>query len=597
MWLVVVTLLCHAAAQLHGILKPTFLNLDVAGIVYNARLLLAGRLPYVNSIEIKPPGAFLLFAPWIALGGLRAIWVFSVVWATATSLAAGCLGALCWGRRWLYWTCLLHAAGAVLASDADINYSFWMTFPLTLAAACVAASATRSNSRERGWLWFVAGASLTFAILIRPSAAPVGLLLVAVAYAERKRLGLKSAILQVVFGIAGAAGLVLLLSLPFIQSGNFEAVISGYSNVKRYANDSVASIVTGAGGRWSATFVGLQCLPEQLPIGHILLALSLLPLGIYKRAEDRRDRAYIAWVFAATCLLGVTLTLRFFSHDNAPLWVAYSIVAVRPSGLVGRMLLRLSCRRGAASWAAWGMGALATVISLRGVIWQNRFMRNNDERVADLCRRIEPHLGKRDSVLAWGWTAWGVYEHCGRWAPGPVYKDLTNVTTVNTNTCNRGYEPMRFRQGPLADRYLEDLQRGRPALIVVSDYYKGMGGDPLDEWHDARIFIREHYVTIETRGEFRALLRSDLAPQLGLPSENLVPFTSGGEPMAVMNACGSADEFWQSVLDPDRSTSIEVDVPRLPLNTLSEGHVVNGPLQLGPAGSKRQAPYRASTSH
>jgi hypothetical protein len=179
-------------------------------------------------------------------------------------------------------------------------------------------------------------------------------------------------------------------------------------------------------------------------------------------------------------------------------------------------------------------------------------MQKNDDRVAELCARIEPYLGIHDRVLAWGWSAWGVYEHCHRWAPGPVYKDLTNVTTVNTNTCNRGYEPMRFRDGPLATRYLSDLERGRPALIVISDYYKGMGGDPLDEWHDARIFIREHYVTIETNGEFRALLRADLAPQLGLIAENAVPFTSPGEP-TMMNACGAADEFWQSVMDPNES--------------------------------------------
>jgi len=134
LWLVLATFLCHVAGQLHGILHPTFLNLDVAGIVYNARLLLAGRLPYVDSIEIKPPGAFILFAPWLALGGLRAVWIFSTFWATATSLATGWLGGICWGRRWQGWICLFHASGAVLAAEGDINYSFWMTLPLTLAA-------------------------------------------------------------------------------------------------------------------------------------------------------------------------------------------------------------------------------------------------------------------------------------------------------------------------------------------------------------------------------------------------------------------------------------------------------------------------------
>jgi hypothetical protein len=146
---------------------------------------------------------------------------------------------------------------------------------------------------------------------------------------------------------------------------------------------------------------------------------------------------------------------------------------------------------------------------------------------------------------------------------------------------------MRFKQGPLADRYLTDLQRGRPALIVISDYYKGMGGDPLDEWHDARIFIREHYVTIETSGEFRALLRADLAPQLGLPMENMLPFSANGE-STEMNACGAADEFWQSVLDPDRATSNDPELGASLLGLRRFGHSLDGPLLTGPRAARHR---------
>jgi hypothetical protein len=555
-YIVLAAFVCHLVGHLHGIVHPSFLNLDVAGIVYNARLLLAGRLPYVDSIEIKPPGAFILVAPWLALGGLRAVWIVSAFWATATSVATGWLGGICWGKRWQGWICLLHAGGAVLAAEGDINYSFWMTLPLTLSAGFAAAAVVERRRTITRALWFGAGAALTFAVLIRPSAASLGLLLAAIWVYERRESTWREIGMHVLAAAVGAIAVVLLVSLPFVQNGNLEAVVSGYANVRRYANDSVASIVIGAGGRWPATFIGLQCLPEQLPLGHLLLAVAMLPLGRYGRDEDRRPRAFIAWGFGLAVLIGITLTLRFFAHDNAPLWAAYSILVLRPAGALSRLLVYARRWRAGAEMAALGLGTVATLTSLRGLIWQNRFMQNNDDRVAELCRRLEPHLGKKDSVLAWGWTAWGVYEHCHRWAPGPVYKDLTNVTTVNTNTCNRGYELMRFKQGPLADRYLADLQRGRPALILVSDYYKGMGGDPLDEWHDARIFIREHYVTIDSVGEFRALLRADLAPQLGLPMQNALPFTANGEP-TVMNACGAADEFWQSVVDPERATLSE----------------------------------------
>jgi hypothetical protein len=555
-------LLCHTAAHLHGVLHPAFRNLDVAGIVYNARLLLSGRLPYVDSIEIKPPAAFILFAPWLAIGGMRAVWIFSIVWATATSLATGWLGGCCWGKRWQSWVALLHAGGAILAAEGDINYSFWMTLPLTLSAGCSAVALGTRKSTELATLWLGAGAFLALAILVRPSAASLLLLmavacLIEVRHARWRRLGL-----LVSTAACGALIVILLVGLPFMQNGNLDAVLSGYSNVRRYASDSVTSIVSGAGGRWPATFIGLQCLPEQLPVGHILLSLALLPLGRFSRREDRRRLAFVAWTFGISVLIGITLTLRFFAHDNGPLWAAYAILVMRPSSIVGRLIVHLDQWRGRASMASFMLGAVATLSSLQRMIWQTRFMQNNDDRVADLCSRIEPYLGRRDTVLAWGWSAWGVYEHCQRWAPGPVFKDLTNVTTVNTNTCNRGYEPMRFRRGPLADRYLKDLERGRPALILISDYYRGMGGDPLDEWHDARIFIREHYVTMETSGEFRALLRSDLAPQVGLRLENSNPFSSRGEPI-VMNACGAAEEFWQSVSDPDQNQSMATE--RLPM--------------------------------
>ncbi len=590
-------LLCHTAAHLHGIWHPAFRNLDVAGIVYNARLLLAGKLPYVDSIEIKPPGAFILFAPWLALGGLRGVWIFSVFWAAGTSLATGWLAGCCWGKRWSSWVALLHASGAVLASEGDINYSFWMTLPLALSAASAAQALTTQKRANFLWLWFSAGAFLTFAVLIRPSAAPLLLLFAVIAGAELRRRAWARVGLLSVAAIAGAIVVTALVALPFMQNGKFDAVISGYANVRRYANDSVTSIVTGAGGRWPATFIGLQCLPEQLPISHILLALALLPLGRFSREEDRRPLSFVAWSFGLSVLFGITLTLRFFAHDNAPLWSAFAILVMRPSSIVGRYVQNLSVRRGRASWAAFLIGAFATLSSVQGLIWQTTFMQNNDDRVADLCARIGPHLGARDTVLAWGWSAWGVYEHCRRWAPGPVFKDLTNVTTVNTNTCNRGYEPMRYRSGPLADRYLADLERGRPALIVVSDYYKGMGGDPLDEWHDARIFIREHYVVIETNGEFRALLRSDLAPQLGLPLQHSLPFTSRGEPI-VMNACGAADEFWQSVVDPDESESIDVaphKLVRLPKKKPGRGDTGAKSVTRAPPSSSRKTPVPSSS--
>jgi len=93
-------------------------------------LALGGKLPYLDSVEVKPPGAFVLLAPVLWLLGLRGVWALGVVWGTLTSLATGALAKACYGDRWGRRVALLHAAASVIANDADINYSFWMVLPL-----------------------------------------------------------------------------------------------------------------------------------------------------------------------------------------------------------------------------------------------------------------------------------------------------------------------------------------------------------------------------------------------------------------------------------------------------------------------------------
>jgi hypothetical protein len=542
-----VALVCHLIWHAHGINTGRFQNLDVAGIVYNARILLAGKLPYVDSVEIKPPGAFLLFAPWVALGGLRAVWCFSVVWGAMTSLSTGWLGAVCWGRKWGPRIAMLHAAGAAVAADGDINYSFWMTLPCVLAAVFAVRGLTPKLGRAFFVNWTIAGALGCFAVLIRPSAATIGFVFAAALLPQLLARRFRLVSLATLAGLLGAVVVTVLVFLPFVRSGSLEAMFDGYSTVKRYADESVSSIIVGAGGRIPATLNGLQCLPNQLPVYHLLLAVALLPVPKHVCGESRRPFGWLAWVFAVSSLVGISLTLRFFTHDNAPIWPAFCVLLLRPTSIFGVVIERLTKYSFVELTLSFGLGMLATMNGWQALSWLHSYMHDSDARVAKLCERLGPHLGESDTVLAWGWSAWGVYEHCGRWAPGPVYKDLTTVTTPNTNTCNRGYEPPRLKRGPLAERYLRDLKAKQPALIVVSDYYKGLGGEPLDEWHEARMFIREHYVDYDTVEGFKALLRRDLAPQVGLLPNDTPAFHVPLE-STVMNACGAADESWQSMV-------------------------------------------------
>jgi hypothetical protein len=224
----------------------------------------------------------------------------------------------------------------------------------------------------------------------------------------------------------------------------------------------------------------------------------------------------LSFVFLGCCLLGVTMTLRFYSHDNVQLWPGLAVMALRPGGILGRALSSLDRFRLRPEWTVTAVGLLALAPGLRERFDFASFTGERDAMVSDICSSVADVLDHDAPVLAWGWHAWGVYERCGRLAPGRVYKTLGSVTTVNTNTCNCGFGPMRPRPGREADEFVRDLTVHPPGLVLWSTYYLENGGDPLDEWPEVGNFIDEHYRIVRVEGPFIALLRNDLGAKPSL---------------------------------------------------------------------------------
>jgi hypothetical protein len=500
----------HAFWEGHGLFDPAFRNPDVAGIVYNARLFGAGRLPYLDSAEIKPPGAFLLFAPLLDLGGMRAVWGAAIVWGAALSLATGLLAASVWNPRAGPRATVLHAACAAVASDADINYSFWMATPFTLAAACACAAAGGAERRQR-WLFAASGFLALFAVSIKPSAWP--LLAVFAVLIGREALGrrFRSAFAASLAGAGGALVAAALLCLPFLARGELGSLASGLGTVNAFGQEYVNSVASHTGGRLRAMLAGAPCVAEQMPG---LLLLALLGVAELFPHPSRAGRLPIAaWTFALAAFLGIAFTLRFFSHDNAQLWPALAVIALRPAGLLGRAL-DATDRIPFVSLALTGTLGLAAAWPGFEYRWGYvHWMAERDHMIEDICTELAPRLPPNEPVLAWGWNAWSVYEHCQRRAPGRVFKVIASVTTVNTNTCNNGFGPMRLREGPEPARFLDEVKQRPPALFLWSNYFKEMGSDPLDDWAAFRVFLDARYDIVDVRGPFVAFLRSDLTPQ------------------------------------------------------------------------------------
>ena len=333
---ILICCVCHAFWQGHGVLDPAFRNPDVAGIAYNARLLVTGALPYANSAEIKPPGAFLLFAPLLALGGMRLVWAAAVLWGTSLSLATGALAGAVWGKNAGPRAAVLHAACAVIASDGDINYSFWMATPFVVAAACSAAATLASDTRRAALLWFGSGLAAMLAVAIKPSAWPVCLVFAGLLTRELIRSRLERVLVAVAAGVVGAAITATLIALPFALGGELGSLRQGLGDVAAFGNEYVAIVAHALGGRDRAVLAGLPCLFEQMP-GLIALA-AFGASTLFPRREPKPPLALAAWLFVLAAFLGVSYTLRFFSHDNVQLWPALAVIAVRPAGLVALLL-------------------------------------------------------------------------------------------------------------------------------------------------------------------------------------------------------------------------------------------------------------------
>lgn len=491
-----------------GVIDPGFRNLDVTGIVYNARLLLAGRLPYLDSAEVKPPGAFVLLAPVLWLGGLRAMWIAGVIWGALTSLGTGALAKACYGDRWGRRAALLHAAGAVVANDADINYSFWMTLPFVLSAACAAGAArTQSEWRYAGY-WASAGALSLLAVAIKPSAWPVVLVFAALWLRELLRRDFVRMLTLPVFGLCGAGLMALLLALPFWAHGRLDVLYAGLAQVQSFGRDYVGVVVKGAGGYANAAGIGMQCLPDQIPAMIGLAVLGCLPGRFGLR---RSELSYVPWLLLLASLAGITMTLRFFTHDNAQLWPALAVLSLRPAGLTARLFgfleQRPAPRLVRALPVLLGLGAALPGLWER--FWLQYYFVSNDHHVRGICRRFEPLLEPNDTVLAWGWQAWSVYEHCGRLAPGPIYKTIGTLTTLNTNTCNRGYGRLVLRSGEVTHRFMAELEQHPPGLILWSSYHHDMGGDPLDDFAELSVFLEQNYAVVAAEKQLIAYLRKD----------------------------------------------------------------------------------------
>jgi hypothetical protein len=483
-------------------------NADIAGILYEADIISDGGLPYRDTLDMKSPGSWFLFAAIFAGLG-RSIESVQLVYTGWCLLAAP---AIWLAARALYGRGLATGAAVLLYLAAigcfDLNYSAWMATPYAWAFACLLL-----GLRGRcGWWHLLAGVFAALAVAIKAQAfvlAPC----FALVWLWARRRGEPGATPRAWPLWAGGAllGLLPLLlwyqrhdALPLIIAGLFPLGV---------ASDYGAATQRETWWIWGAYQIPLQ-LVAVYPL-HATLSLAALLGARRTPGLPLLPQLLLLALSVVGCGVG---GMRFYVHYLPQYLPALALLAAHPQAWS-------YLRRAWAPepWRARALSiALATLCTANALALVIQIPRGKATRIDSrghprarqageyIAARTTPH----DTIQVWGWAAWPVYFWADRRAPSPVFKVLGQVTDYNQNGMFSRSETTNFRPGPAADTLLAAFQTAPPAFFVRSaGFFPGVHDDPLDQWPALRKIVTEQYVLRVRFGKLRVHeLRTRIPP-------------------------------------------------------------------------------------
>lgn len=498
--IVALGVVAFVGVRLH-VLDDDFPNPDIAGIVYNAELLLRGGLPYLDTIEIKPPGAFELAAIAIAIFGrsLIALQLFYALWLVLGAWA------VTWSVRAIHpdddtAPAIGFAVALVAMGMFSHNYTGWMT---PLSAIAVGAALRGFRSDRRAWS-LLAGAAACFAVVTIQRAVVLGVLFPILLWWARRRGDPGAHAKAVLAWIVGAIAMTLVVALPWIAKGELGTLahaLAPWGVARDYSESS-----SGA---------GLGVLPS---VAWQLVTVFWFPLGMIAVAAfacviDRREARSVwipglAWLLLS--IVGAGLGgMRFYLHYLVQYVPALALLAAHPA--LGRRLRALD-KRIVVVVALLVLAQLVEIARGRGHRYEAMARRLRDGRTA--AQAAGEHIRQRTrddaTIMAWGWTAWPVYYWAERSSATRVYKEMGTLTTFNANTeFGDGAGPV-FRPGRAADEVIADFDRAPPAYFVYSPSLVDAFGarpDPLEHFTALRDRLRADYVLDAQYGDLQLYQR------------------------------------------------------------------------------------------
>ncbi len=504
--LLVATRVCHPIAGLG--------NADIAGIFYEADMIVGGGVPYVDTIDMKPPGSFFVVAAIFDCLGRELVvvqWVYTL-WAALAGPAIWVAARALYGRK-------QTAAVAVLLYLAwvgtfDFNYSAWMTPLYAWAFACLIA-AVRGGKK---WLHVVAGICAALALALKGQSVVLAPVFVLVWWWGRRRgepgatwgawgLWVVGAVLGLApligwFAAHGAARELMAALLPVNEALTYAARVKpedwwwlktwriAWQHMRVFPLHSLLVGAVLVGWWWrrrlrrvaGETVGPVEPVPEDRPE----FSAPLAPQVIF-------------WVLSVVgCGIG---GLRFYIHYLPQYLPALALLAVHPLGLAWWWQTR--GRWGQALAAVTAVVALALVIRIPLGFAANvdyRGSKHADKAGAYIKARTTPE----DTILVWGWAAWSTYYHSERRSPSAIFKVLGQVTEYNQNGMFTRSKSANFIRGPYSERLMADFKRAPPAYIIkTAAFFPGVKRDPMLQWPAMMRMFRRDYVLVEKFGKIK----------------------------------------------------------------------------------------------
>jgi len=461
-----------------GLTEGGFASHDVAGILHEAMVLHDGGLPYVDTIELKAPGTFWL-AKWLAGPAGTDIARFqgwAGVFGVTSLLAVGLAGWRLMGAGTAIGAAVLYGLHDLHLDSIDANYVTWAQTPMVLAAAAVLIVPTLASARTRWAVLLCAGVLAGLATLCKRPAGVVVLVVLVVAWLDaRERGDVPKTLLVVLAGVVLSHAPIV---LTYAAAGELSALWDGYF-VSKWGLAYVAE-----GGRPS----GVDGVREGVLATTYFLALPLALTAFSIASSGRaKDRALVVRLscWAALALVAAWVGFRFYKGYFLAVLPPLCLLAAAPWGLLGG---QGPLRR---PWLRGLVLLPALVLVARQAMFLDQLRRDRTRAHDEGGRTIADHIGPRtedgDRIWVWGWHLWDVYAFTGRRSASRVYKSIGLLTPPNDDTWRTAATKTTFVDGEAATILLEDLQRERPAWIVLGSTV------PVREFDALRALLRADY--------------------------------------------------------------------------------------------------------